>query len=369
MDSADQPAQPSPGCLVDHGWDDRVATLYTMFPGRIPGRVVRIDRTRYLVVTPDKRVDAHGDPTDEGSEPGPAATGDWVALSVSSDRRTALCAILPRRSAIKRLDPSAPGARPEEQVLVANLDLVFVVHALDRPAQLPRLERTLVMAWESGATPVVVLSKVDLVEGGPTGVRLAEARRAVREAAPGVDTIILSNVTRWGVDQALDRMAPGVTVALIGESGSGKSTLINSLLKQDSQTTGATREGDGKGRHTTTSRELIPIPGHGVVIDTPGLRAVGLWGSREGLAYAFPDIDQLAAGCRFSDCRHVTEPGCSVRAALDEGRLEARRIASYRKMEREAAHQERQLSKRRQRTDQRAADRRYRRVRKSTVEW
>ena len=349
--------------LVAYGWNDRIATLFTMFPNRIPGRVVRVDRTRFLLATPEGPIDAQIGEYEEGSEAGNPATGDWVALN--TEEVVSIVAILPRYSAIKRLNPSAPGARPEEQVLVANLDLAFVVRALDRPVQLRRLERTLVMAWESGGIPVVILTKADLLDED----RVEEAVQAVHEVAPGVDVLADSNVTGRGLEQLSMLLQPGKTTALIGESGSGKSTLINRLLDQQLQATGPARRSDGKGRHTTTSRELIVIPGRGVIIDTPGLRSIGLWNGQDGLAQAFPDIDRLAGGCRFADCRHASEPGCAIRAALEKGDLDPRRINSYRKMEREMAHQERQLNVRKQRADQRAAGRRYRRTRNNTVEW
>lgn len=369
MHTADNVPQSDLQGLSAFGWNERVANLFTMFPNRIPGRVVRVDRIRYVVATPQGQIDAFSGPHDEGSEPGTPATGDWVALAVGLDQRASVAAILPRHSAIKRLDPSVAGARPEEQVLVANLDLVFVVHALDRPLQLQRLERTLVMAWESGATPVLILTKPDLLDGGSQGPAVAEAVRAVQQIAPGVDVIAASNVTGSGLDEVLNLMAPGTTGALIGESGSGKSTLINSLLDEQLQSTGPTRSGDGKGRHTTTSRDLVVIPGRGVVIDTPGLRAIGLWNGRDGLAKAFPDIGNLAADCRFADCSHETEPGCAVRAALDRSDLDPRRLDSYRRMEREVTHQERQLNIGKSRADLRAEGKRYRRARKGTVEW
>jgi len=369
LNTSDNPASADPSALIAYGWNERLATLFTMFPNRIPGRVVRVDRIRFVIATTHGQIDAHTGPHDEGSETGTPATGDWVALAVGPDRRASVAAILPRHSAIKRLDPSVAGARPEEQVLVANLDLVFVVHALDRPLQLQRLERTLVMAWESGARPVLILTKPDLVDGGPHGHAATEAVQAVRQIAPGVDVIPVSNVTGIGLDEVLELMSPGTTGALIGESGSGKSTLINNLLDEQLQSTGPTRSSDGKGRHTTTSRDLVVIPGRGALIDTPGLRAIGLWNGRDGLAQAFPDIGNFAAECQFGDCSHETEPGCAVRVALDEGDLDPRRLNSYRTMEREVTHQERQLNIRKSRADLRAEGKRYRRARKGTIEW
>ncbi|MGZ5382877.1 MAG: ribosome small subunit-dependent GTPase A [Acidimicrobiia bacterium] len=369
MNTSENPSSADPSALNSYGWNERLATLFTMFPNRIPGRVVRVDRIRYVVATTQGQIDAHTGPHDEGSETGTPATGDWVALAIGPDQRALVAAILPRHSAIKRLDPSVAGARPEEQVLVANLDLVFVIHALDRPLQLQRLERTLVMAWESGAVPVLILTKTDLIDGGERGETVADAVQAVRRIAPGVEVIAASNVTRLGLDQIFGLMSQGMTGALIGESGSGKSSLINNLLDDQLLNTGPTRSGDGKGRHTTTSRELVVIPGRGILIDTPGLRAIGLWNGRDGLAQAFPDIGNLAANCRFADCSHETEPGCAVRTALDEGELEPRRLTSYRRMELEVSHQERRLNIRKSRADLRTAGKKYRRARKGTVEW
>ena len=310
MNTAAKPVHPIPHDLAAFGWDNRVAALFTMFPNRVPGRVVRVDRIRYVVATAHGQIDAQPGPLDDGSETGPPATGDWVALTAGPDERPSVAAILPRR-----------------------------------------------------------LTKADLLEGGVNGPAVAAALQEVAEIAPGVEVMAASNVTGSGLERIRRLVSSGATIALIGESGSGKSTLINSLLDQDLQSTGATRDRDGKGRHTTTSRELIVIPGRGVVIDTPGLRSIGLWNGREGLAQAFPDIGDLAADCRFADCRHETEPGCAVRAALDHGNLDPRRLKSYRRMEREVTHQQRRLNVRKSREDLRAAGRRYRRARQGTVEW
>lgn len=277
-------------------------------------------------------------------------TGDWVGLSVGTDQRAYVAAILPRSSVIKRLDPSTAAARPREQVLVANLDLVFVVHALDRPPQPSRLERTLVMAWESGAQPVLVLTKTDLL--GTEAVR--DTERRVAQIAPGVEAISVSNVTGSGLDDLRRLVGPGVTGAFVGESGSGKSTLINNLLDEESQSTGPTRIRDGKGRHTTSSRELAVIPGAGVLIDTPGLRAIGFWGGRTGLAKAFPDIESLTADCQFADCRHDEEPGCAMAGALERADLDQRRLDNHRKMVEEVAQLERLLRQRKDRAGRRS---------------
>ncbi len=357
MTSPDNPSRPALHGLAAFGWNERVAHLMAMFPDRIPGRIVRVDRIRYRVATAHGTTDAYAGPHDRGSEPGAPVTGDWVGLTVGSDQRAYVAAILPRSSTIKRLDPSTAGSRPQEQVLVANLDVVFVVHALDRATPLSRLERTLVMAWESGAMPVLVLTKTDLVEAED----VATAEGELRNIAPGVEVIAISNVTGSGLDRLLGLTPPGVTGAFIGESGSGKSTLINNLLDEERQDTGSTRSRDGKGRHTTSSRELAVIPGAGVLIDTPGLRAIGFWGGRDGLAKAFPDIAELAAGCQFADCRHEQEPGCAVNAAVERHEIDRRRIDNHRKMEIEVAQLERLLQRRKNRADPKSAGGRSRR--------
>ena len=231
-------------------------------------------------------------------------------------------AILPRTSAFARKDP---GEQTDEQVLIANVDVVFVVQSLSgKGINVRRLERELVLAWESGATPVVVLSKADIAEDIDYQRNLAE------EAAPGVDVIVESAITGIGLDEVQARIGTGVTAALLGGSGVGKSTLVNKLVGGELQATKAVRKSDDKGRHTTVAREIVIVPGGGVIIDTPGMRAVALWDAEDGIASAFPDIDALAEHCKFADCRHESEPGCAVIAAVEAGELPQRRLDSYR---------------------------------------
>jgi ribosome biogenesis GTPase len=330
--------------LAALGWNDELASWWSDRgeDSLLPGRIVRVDRGYAVVATP---APFHADTFRLEDD---VATGDWAAVDPVTEAGPVLVAIFPRRSAIRRRDPSAPGSRPREQVLAANLDTVFVLHALDRPTQLERMERSLVIAWDSGAEPVVVLTKADLVNDGAAEPGVDEVQRSIAAVTPGAAVHAISNVTGAGLD-ALDRyLIPGRTVALIGESGAGKSTLINRLAGEELLATGATRTGDAKGRHTTTARELVILPGGAILIDTPGLRALGLWDSALGLDLAFPDVFEIATSCKFRDCRHDTEPGCAIRTALESGDLHPRRWESYRKMLAEIEDQARRVERSRE---------------------
>ncbi|MEA2828661.1 MAG: ribosome biosis GTPase / thiamine phosphate phosphatase [Actinomycetota bacterium] len=315
--------------LVPFGWDDRVAALYASTDPdpaiHVPGRVVRIDYDRCLVAT-----GADDGPVQATAWPLPA-TGDWVRLRLTDDgpegvgngTPPAVDAVLPRWSALAR----------EDQVLAANVDVVLVVASLDTPINLNRIERQLVLAWDSGAKPVVILTKADC-HADPKEVVVAVEARAGR-----VDVVLTSSTLDSGVDEVAAHLRPNRTAVLLGPSGAGKSTLANRLLEADILATGRVRTGDHKGRHTTTSRDLVVVPAGGVLIDTPGVRSLTLAGAEDGLAAAFSDVGDLAEDCKFRDCRHDGEPGCAVTAAVRAGLLDADRVANFRKIERDLERQ------------------------------
>lgn len=321
--------------LEIYGWSDRWSALFDAVesddPARYPGRVVRADRGSALVVTRHgiERARLSTSMRKRGvSSLDMPATGDWLSLSRPIGHESALIdALLPRASAFTRGDPGDSSAG---QVLAANVDVVFVVHPIEGDPNLRRIERELALAWESGATPVVVLTKADL-SADPEA-----ARSSVEQVALGVDVVLTSAVSDGGAENVRAYARTGVTVALIGPSGAGKSTLVNALLGELRQATREVRLGDGKGRHTTVTRELILLPGGGVLMDTPGLRAVAVHDLASGLDAAFPDIAELALLCRFRDCTHKDEPGCGVAAAIEAQALSAERLASYHKLQREA---------------------------------
>jgi len=313
-------------CLDDLGWDDlwsaRAAaltnTVDTTGPTQ-PARVGRTDRGSCLVHTADAPIHAALVP---GLDPAPT-TGDWVFINGAG----MVSAVLPRRTSVVR----GAGRRDVRgQVLAANVDVLFVVAALTEAPHLNRLERLLSVAWESGARPVVLLTKADL------SADVDSERAEVAGAAPGVEVIAVSIRTGHGLDNLRAALPRGVTGALIGPSGTGKSSLVNVLAGADLLPTDDIRA-DGKGRHTSTTRELVPLPWGAVLLDTPGLRSVQLWDTTSGLERTFSDVESLAALCRFTDCAHHGEPGCAVGAAVADGTLAARRLGSYEKLRREQA--------------------------------
>lgn len=310
--------------LNDLGWDEGFAASFEPHKDECePARVAAQHRGGYDVLTEagERRVRLTGRLRHEAASAAELpAVGDWVVL-----RDDTIHAVLPRRSAFSR---KAAWSATEEQVLAANLDAVFVVSALNGDLNLRRLERYLTLAWESGATPVLVLTKADLCDD------VGAALLGVEQVALGVATHAVSNLSGAGLDELTPYLGPARTVALLGSSGVGKSTLANRLAGEERQVTHEIAE-DGRGRHTTTSRQLIPLPGGALLVDTPGLREIQLWDADDGIQEAFADVDELAADCRFSDCAHQSEPGCAVQAAIDEGRLLSERLQSYRQLQRE----------------------------------
>jgi ribosome biogenesis GTPase len=266
--------------------------------------------------------------------------GDWVVLRKRADEpRGAIVAVLPRRSRFSR---RMAGNVTDEQVVAANADVVFVVMSLDHDYSLRRLERYLLLARESGASPVILLTKPDLCEDLPA--RVAE----VVALAGDVPTHVVSPRRGEGLEAVAACVPAGRTGALLGSSGVGKSTIINRLVGRDVQRTRDVRASDSKGRHTTSHRELVPLPGGGFIIDTPGMRELQLWDVGQAFSETFDDVETLAGGCHFGDCRHRDEPRCAVKAAVDGGRLSADRLASYHKLQDELAFLARQQDERAQ---------------------
>jgi ribosome biogenesis GTPase len=320
-------------CLYDLGWSPELSALFEPHDGLglAPARVAGHRRGGYVVHCGSGELPA----TVAGRLQRAASTaadlpavGDWVAVRVGAGAAS-IHAVLPRRTAFLRRAASDGQRRAEAQVVAANVDAVLVVSGLDRPQRPRGLERYLAAAWESGASPAIVLAKADLAADVESAVTAAEG------VAFGVPVHVTSAATGLGVDELRCYLGQNHTVALLGPSGAGKSTLANALLGEERQATAEVRTSDGRGRHTTTARELIPVPGGGLLLDTPGMRELGLWDAASGLAETFTDVAGLAAACRFADCAHETEPGCAVLAAVAAGDLGPERLASWRRLRRE----------------------------------
>ena len=318
--------------LRDLGWDERFAADFASLaaaPDVEPGRVAVEFNYLYRVYVESGEIEAvlAGRVKHHASSRGDLpAVGDWVAVRRRDDPRGAIVSVLPRRTRFSR---RMAGNTTDEQVLAANIDVIFITMALDADFSVRRLERYLLMSRESGAEPVVVLTKPDLSDDLPA--RVAEVVTVASDAAVHV----ASPRSGEGLEPIRERLANGVTGALLGSSGVGKTTIINWLTGGTPRATREVRESDSKGRHTTTHRELIRIPGGGLVIDTPGMRELQLWDASEGVRQTFDDIEALAPGCHFADCRHRDEPKCAVKQAVAEGSLDASRLESYQKLQEE----------------------------------
>lgn len=302
---------------------ERWAVLAAQYPDLSAGRIILQERGLYRICTPGGEQNAvvsgrfQFDAQAASDYP---AVGDYVMVS-GTDTAVIHC-VLPRKSLFMR---RAAGTSKTEQAVAANIDTAFLCMSLNRDFSLRRLERYLAVTWESGASPVVVLTKADLCEA--LAPRLAEAE----SVAMGAPILTVSTMTEEGFAQIIPYITTGKTVAFVGSSGVGKSTLINRLLGEERLATDGLRS-DDKGHHTTTRRELIFLPNGAMVIDTPGMRELGMWDAASGVEQAFADIEALAARCRFRDCSHTGEPGCAVRCAIRTGELDADRLASYRKL-------------------------------------
>jgi ribosome biogenesis GTPase len=326
--------------LVNYGWTDYFARHFVETSDYEPARVIAEHRTGYQVQTERAECFARiaGKLRHEAACPSDLpAVGDWVVAQSVGDEAI-LHRVLPRKSKFSR---KVAGERTSEQVVAANVDIVWIVSSLDLDFSLRRIERYLTLAWESGASPVIVLTKSDLCDDVDRYVSQVEA---ISVAMPVHST---SSMTREGLNELSPYFNDHATVALLGSSGVGKSALLNALAGVTLQPTGGLRH-DGTGRHTTTHRQLFRLPGGGLMIDTPGMRELQLWEGQTSLPDVFAEIEELAKSCRFSDCRHAGEPGCAVADAINRGQLPESRFQSYQKLERELAHLERKQDARAQ---------------------
>lgn len=329
--------------LESLGWDAGFAAAYARFnrAGHYPGRVARADRGVCTVLTARGVLRAGlsgGLLAAAAADPlALPCVGDWVVVRVWPDERLTMEAVLPRRTTVMR---NSAARDSHGQVLAANLDVAAVVEPLDPSPDTGRVERLLALAYRSGAEPLLIMTKADLVS------RPDAIAAQLSEAAPGVAGCVVSAVTGSGIERLRRRIGNGRTMALLGPSGCGKSSLVNALAGATVMATRSPR-GDLKGRHTTTYRALVPLPNGGAVLDTPGLRSVGLFDTGQGLDEVFAEIGALAQSCRFTDCGHAREPGCAVRAAVESGDLPERRLTSWRALRREHALEQRRRQRRR----------------------
>lgn len=325
--------------LQSTGWNTEWAQAFAPHAaeGLTPGRVLVEHREMFMVATDsgERRAEVSGSLRHAAQRRADLpAVGDFVALRLADESGPGIIqAVLPRRTAFVR---KAAGARTEEQVVAANIDLVFILSALDHDFNVRRLERYLTLAWDSGARPVILLNKADLCADLPSHLRQVE------RIAFDVPIHVLSALTGDGLRTLEPYLQSGQTVGVLGSSGVGKSTLINQLLGQDVQATGRTQPGTDRGRHTTSHRQLFVLPSGALIIDTPGMRELQLWASDEGLQNTFSDLEELARACSLRQCQHKSEPGCAVRAAIERGELLPERLASYAKLARELRYLETQ---------------------------
>ena len=330
--------------LADLGWDSFFMKTFQQVavPDKMPARVIGQERNRYKVLH------HHGElfATISGralyrelSNDIRPAVGDWVIVRRPvADNDTVIEAVLPRKTKISRQVAGGrdryDGGHTEEHVLAANVDIVFIVCGLDneRNTSLRRIERYLTLAWSAGASPIIILNKVDLCPD--VSATVSEVERV----ALGVPIATISATEKVGLKALEELLVKGKTAVFLGSSGVGKSSIINALLEEERIKVSEVRESDFRGRHTTTRRELFLLPKGGMVIDTPGMREIQVWGEEDNISSTFQDIEQLARECRFRDCAHGAEPGCAVQKAITEGVIDSKRLKSYRKLQREMRH-------------------------------
>jgi len=340
--------------LAQYGWNAALAAAFEECAGEglVPGRVIRQSRDLSSVVVAAGELEAEVSGKFRHRAHGPAdfpAVGDWAAVRLVAGGPALIESLLPRRSAFTR---KAAGEAVEAQVVAANVDTVFLVSGLDGDFNVRRIERYLTTAWSSGAEPVIVLNKADLRPDLPDVIS------ETASVAPGVPVVAVQALAEGGLGGLAPYLLPGKTVAFLGSSGVGKSTMVNRLLGEARFRTASMSDAlAGRGRHTTTSRELVRLPDGALLIDTPGMRELGLWADDEGLDRTFDEIDALAAGCRFPDCGHEREPGCAVRAAVESGAIKAARWESYLKLRRELRFLELKKDEKTRRQSEKAAGR------------
>lgn len=339
-------SEESNNILSDLGWDTFFQQNFKFqnIPGAVPARIVAEQRAIYQAMTAQGQCSAEiSGKFRNQAEAGARfpAVGDWVAVvPVPGEAKAVIQALLPEHSRFSRQTAGGrerlSGGKTQEQIVAANVDTVFIVGAMDsgRSSNMRRIERYLTLAWNSGAVPVVLLNKADLCPDVPGFLRSLEIVTA------GVDVYAVSAKEKTGIDVMRQYLARGKTVAFLGSSGVGKSALINTLLGFERQAVGEVRERDRTGHHTTTTRELILLPEGGAVIDTPGMREIQMWAGEDDLSDTFEDITALAQRCRFKDCRHQMEPGCAVKAAIDQGDLDLKRFESYGRLQKEIHYHE-----------------------------
>ncbi|MCP4704513.1 MAG: ribosome small subunit-dependent GTPase A [candidate division Zixibacteria bacterium] len=363
--------------LLDLGWNDYFSKQFEEYKtnnnnkNAHPARISCEHRNLYHVITEngDLTAEVSGRFRHETSSRADfPVVGDWVVIAPQENQQSAIIhAVLPRQSSFSRKailggGPAYGMGKTEEQVLVANINSVFLVSGLDGDFNLRRVERYLTIAWDSGATPVIVLNKADLPDNANEYIEKAE------EIAVGVPILTVSAKTGDGIESLLQYIPKGQTVTLLGSSGVGKSSIINNLLGEDQIKIGGLRKSDGKGKHTTTYRELLVLPNGGIVIDTPGMRELQAWSEDEGMEKTFGDIDELATKCKFNDCSHETEPGCAIQQALEDGTLDKKRYKGYLRLQKEMVHLKIRQDQKESRRISREWDKRVKRYHKDMKE-